>query len=55
MRLVKFSYSIIARLNMTHRRRGFGTGCDVVAANRLSDELADAANKVYMRDLFKRD
>ena len=40
---------------MTHRRRGFSTGCDVIAANRWSDELADVANKVHTRDLFKRD
>lgn len=55
MHLIKFSYSIIAKVNMTHRRRGFSTGCDVIAANRWSDELAGVANKVHTRDLFKRD
>ena len=55
MRLIKFLYLITAKLNMTHRRRGFSTGCDVIAANRWSDELADVANKVHTRDLFKRD
>ena len=30
-------------------------GCDTVVANRWSDELADAVEKAYTRDLFKRD
>ena len=33
----------------------FKAECDVVVANRWSDDLPDVAVKVYTRDLFKRD
>lgn len=40
---------------VTHDPEAFKAGCDGIVANRWSDELADVADKVYTRDLFKRD
>ena len=40
---------------VTHDLEAFKTGCDVIVANRWSDALADVADMVYTRDLFKRD
>ncbi|HJI45717.1 MAG TPA: hypothetical protein OIL77_09940 [Coriobacteriaceae bacterium] len=40
---------------VTHDLEAFKAGCDVIVANRRSDELADVSEMVYTRDLFKRD
>ena len=40
---------------VTHDLDVFKAGCHVIVANRWSDELADVTDRVYTRDLFKRD
>ena len=40
---------------VTHDLDYFKARCGVIVANRWSDDLSDVADKVYTRDLFKRD
>ena len=40
---------------VTHDLAAFKGRCDLIVANRWSDELADVAGKVCTRDLFRRD
>lgn len=40
---------------VSHNLVKFKAECDVIVANRWCDVLADVADKVYTRDLFKRD
>ena len=40
---------------VTHDLEAFKAGCVAIVANRWRDELADVADKVYSKDLFKRD
>ena len=40
---------------VTHDLEDFKRRCDVIVANRWSDDLTDVTGKVYTRDLFGRD
>lgn len=40
---------------VTHDLKQFKESCNVIVANRWDDKLADVSDKVYTRDLFRRD
>lgn len=40
---------------VTHDLEAFKSECDVIIANRWNDDLLDVYQRVYTRDLFKRD
>jgi UDPglucose 6-dehydrogenase len=40
---------------VTHDLEAFKRCCDVIVANRWSDQLSEVGDKVYTRDLFRRD
>lgn len=40
---------------VTHDLAPFKSRCDLIVANHRSPELADVTDKVYTRDLFRRD
>lgn len=40
---------------VTHDLEDLKASCDIILANRWNDELSDVADKVFTRDLFRRD
>jgi len=44
-----YNSTVVKELNEFKKR------CDVIIANRMSDELLDVKNKIYTRDLFGQD
>lgn len=46
---------LFENLTVIHDISDFKEKCDIIVANRWSDEILDVSNKIYTRDLFKRD
>ena len=40
---------------LEHDLTAFKSNCDIILANRMTDELKDCVEKIYTRDLFSRD
>jgi len=40
---------------VTHNLEEFKAECDIIIANRMTDDISDIQQKVYTRDLFGRD
>ncbi|MBD5447858.1 MAG: nucleotide sugar dehydrogenase [Treponema sp.] len=43
------------RFRVEHDFSTFKAGCDIILANRITDELTDVQDKVYTRDIYLRD
>ena len=43
------------RFRVEHDLTAFKSKCDVILANRFTDELSDVRDKVYTRDIYLRD
>ena len=43
------------RFRVEHDLAAFKKNCDVILANRFTDELEDVQKKVYTRDIYRRD
>lgn len=43
------------RFHVEHDLSAFKKSCDVILANRFTDELSDVREKVYTRDIYRRD
>ena len=46
---------LFENFKVEHNLSTFKNVCDVILANRMSEDLTDCSNKVYTRDLFTRD